>query len=297
MSEARSLTPLSETDYEAIEAAVLETARGRWFMAEYAKRNRQADTMTLLNAIGRIERVVGLSTQQPANTPNLGEAAALIGDLRIDLERISGRAEERSSGLAVRIEHAAETIIIATESIQEVAWSLREAGADNAMCDMLDRRASEVSAAIALVDGTVQRIDKIADTIAMLDSSLRAFSDLTQEASSAENVSAATVARASDLRLPTASPLSNYDDIEIVEVGDHAAPVGVAPQPQPQPAKSASEKRVGTIQLLEDDIVFSDFGDEPLAAPEPMRAPRGTSETALRELDMLPVGKKLAYFA
>jgi hypothetical protein len=297
MSEARSLTPLSETDYVAIEAAVLETARGRWFMAEYAKRNRQADTMTLLNALGRIERVVGLSTPEPTTTPNLREAAALIGDLRIDLERISGRAQERSSGLAVRIQHAAETIIVATESIQEAAWSLREAGAENAICDMLDRRASEVSAAIALVDGTVQRIDKIADTIAMLDSSLRVFIDMANESGSAESTFAPAPARASDLHLhlPAASPLSNYDDIEIVEIGDHSSPAAATTRQQPE--KSASEKRVGTIQLLEDDIVFSDFGDEPAPAPEPVRAARGTSETALRELDMLPVDKKLAYFA
>ncbi len=59
MSEVRSLTPLSETDYEAIEAAVMETARGRWFMAEFARRNRQADKLLLLGALQRIERVVG----------------------------------------------------------------------------------------------------------------------------------------------------------------------------------------------------------------------------------------------
>ena len=36
--------PLTDADYEAIEAAVVETNRGRWFLAEYARRNRHADT-------------------------------------------------------------------------------------------------------------------------------------------------------------------------------------------------------------------------------------------------------------
>ena len=38
-----TITPpegISEGDYEAIEAAVVETVRGRWFLAEYARRSR-----------------------------------------------------------------------------------------------------------------------------------------------------------------------------------------------------------------------------------------------------------------
>src|SRR5205085_9695245 len=46
---------LSDADYEAIEGAVMETARGRWFLAEFARRNRNADTTMLLKALDRIE--------------------------------------------------------------------------------------------------------------------------------------------------------------------------------------------------------------------------------------------------
>ena len=97
---------------------------------------------------------------------------------RQDLERISGKAEARSSGLAAQIEKAAGSVLGAAESIQEAAWGLRETGADPEACDMLDRRAAEISTAISVVDSVVQRIDKIADTIAMLDSSLRAFGEV-----------------------------------------------------------------------------------------------------------------------
>ena len=34
----------AEADYDAICTAVMATARGRWFLHEYAKRNRNADT-------------------------------------------------------------------------------------------------------------------------------------------------------------------------------------------------------------------------------------------------------------
>jgi hypothetical protein len=45
----------SEDDFLALCAALSESARGRAFLAEYARRNRNADTEALLVAIGRIE--------------------------------------------------------------------------------------------------------------------------------------------------------------------------------------------------------------------------------------------------
>jgi hypothetical protein len=47
--------PAGDPDFQAIESAVMETARGRWFLAEYAKRHRSADTGTILDALHRIE--------------------------------------------------------------------------------------------------------------------------------------------------------------------------------------------------------------------------------------------------
>ena len=53
-----SPAPAGRGDYESICAALKQTERGRWFLDEYAKRNRSADTHLLLAAIGRIETVV-----------------------------------------------------------------------------------------------------------------------------------------------------------------------------------------------------------------------------------------------
>ncbi len=54
---ARAMTPAtpSEDDYRAFCAALSESGRGRAFLAEYARRNRHADTAALLAAIERIE--------------------------------------------------------------------------------------------------------------------------------------------------------------------------------------------------------------------------------------------------
>lgn len=47
-----------DVDYEAVYAAVTATERGRWFLAEYAKRNRDADTNRVLAAITRMESAI-----------------------------------------------------------------------------------------------------------------------------------------------------------------------------------------------------------------------------------------------
>ena len=84
--EAFALSPISaravlpgEEDYAAIAEAFMETSRGRWFLTEYAKRNRNADTRMVLDAVARIEqslaaqREEGLATQSSRRKANRAE--------------------------------------------------------------------------------------------------------------------------------------------------------------------------------------------------------------------------------
>jgi hypothetical protein len=82
--EAFALSPISaraslpsEEDYEAISHAFMETSRGRWFLGEYAKRNRNADTRMVLDAVARIEQTVA-TQKQAASDSRLAEALAAI---------------------------------------------------------------------------------------------------------------------------------------------------------------------------------------------------------------------------
>jgi hypothetical protein len=47
----------SDRDFGSIEVAIKETARGRAFLAEYARRVRDSDTLTLIARVRRLERV------------------------------------------------------------------------------------------------------------------------------------------------------------------------------------------------------------------------------------------------
>ncbi len=52
------VTQLTELDYDAIENAVMATARGRWFLSEYKKRHGDTGTPKILDAIARLEKVI-----------------------------------------------------------------------------------------------------------------------------------------------------------------------------------------------------------------------------------------------
>src|SRR5271156_7076713 len=82
--EAFALSPISaraaqpsEADYDAIREAFMETSRGRWFLGEYAKRNRNADTSMVLDAVARIEETIAVQRQQPVED-RLAEGLAVI---------------------------------------------------------------------------------------------------------------------------------------------------------------------------------------------------------------------------
>jgi hypothetical protein len=76
----------AEADFAALLAALQEAERGRWFLAEFARRQRNADTVMVLDAVARIE--ARLAAQQAEPTGGTGQTVAA------DLARIidEGRA-------------------------------------------------------------------------------------------------------------------------------------------------------------------------------------------------------------
>lgn len=82
------MTGFSNTDFDAIEAAVMNTARGRWFLTEHARRNRAADTHTLLEAIRKLESGLGLKGQRaipPEAVAEIDEVAKSLSIAKVEL--------------------------------------------------------------------------------------------------------------------------------------------------------------------------------------------------------------------
>src|SRR5258708_20150291 len=90
-------SPPSEEDFVAIREAFMETSRGRWFLGEYARRNRNADTRMVLDAVARIEESLA-ARRPPVPESGLAEALAAIGPA---VEEARAAASASLHGLAL----------------------------------------------------------------------------------------------------------------------------------------------------------------------------------------------------
>ena len=135
---ARSVPP-SEADYDAIRDAFMETSRGRWFLGEYAKRNRNADTRMVLDAVARIEETIAAQRQPPPADNRLPEALAAI---RGALDRAEEKAAEALNGSA--LDESLAPIRKGARIIKEISWRWREIGADGRICDLIDSQIAAI---------------------------------------------------------------------------------------------------------------------------------------------------------
>ena len=174
--EAFALSPISaraalpnEADYDAIREAFMETARGRWFLSEYTKRNRNADTNMVLEAVTRME--ANLAAQKQATgivslIESLGTIRAAIRDAKVVAAEAMPRFDDDETLASARN---------GARIIREIAWTLRECGADARICDLLDAQVQSIEAGqqrtvigdgraevLASFDVLVQRIEQLA---------------------------------------------------------------------------------------------------------------------------------------
>ena len=68
--------PEYHDDYDQIQAAVLETKRGRWFLGEYARKNKQVESQLVLDAIAALEGKMHAKPQTEAAKPRSIEPKA-----------------------------------------------------------------------------------------------------------------------------------------------------------------------------------------------------------------------------
>jgi hypothetical protein len=152
--EVFALSPISarasqsgETDYEAIREAFMETARGRWFLAEYAKRNRHADTRMVLNAVARIERVLEAAQQPPPGT-RLPEILAILSNV---VDQAAEAAASAADGLA--IEQRLALIRKGARILKKLSWRWREIGGDSRICDQIDGQVGAIQESCSQLAG------------------------------------------------------------------------------------------------------------------------------------------------
>jgi hypothetical protein len=146
-------------------------------------------------------------------------------------------------------ERATSEILEAAEHVQEAAWTLREEGANEGLCDELDRRATEIYTACSFQDLTAQRVTKIVATLRFLEGRLNTMIDIW---GAPEDGEAAETAHdlSRDLAEDEALSQSDVDDV-ILE----ARP----PAPQEPEAEDAFVPTVEAVVIGPDPDAFAEI--------------------------------------
>lgn len=272
--EKRALTrhsaPPSEADYEAILAAVMETGRGRWFLHEFAQRNRHTETRGVLSAIQKIE---GMLRAQGGDIPNASThpaaeqiATAIARAQEIVAASTAGEESQAFDKVVQSLETAQVRMRGVYTRLHDAAALLREEGGHSRICNDLDRRVCDLDASCA-------QIEDASGDIRILVALLNEIESLAAETAPASS----GAAPASDSRpMPEALVVT---------------PVAVPPQPQNDPVETGIMVS-DTVTLDELDACIAEFeSNEPdiAAAAEPVETATIETPTIIAATTDLPV--------
>jgi len=251
--EAFALSPISaraalpsEADYDAIREAFMETSRGRWFLTEYAKRNRNADTTMVLDAVARIEQTLAAQKQATGDD----ELAKAVAAIRSSLEEARAAAKALA---APSMDDAIAPIQKGVRIIREISWRWREIGGDGRICDLLDSQATAIegaSAQLAARDDT----SAFEAAFGLIEATL---DDLSGSTSAAVRVPPAAT---------TSSSATTRDEAPV-------SPVAVAPE-RPIVAAQAAELPIETAPVSEaradvpEETAIPDQDEDTIAATD-----------------------------
>jgi hypothetical protein len=286
---------MSEHDYGAIEAAVMETVRGRWFLAEYAQRIRASEVRQMLDAVARLERAV-LSQPVEILPPPSASLQMRLMSQRLDeiakrLQLMAGdfRAENLDPRFSARLEgeaRAIQALFLDVPSSKAGPKSLEAPAAVQALpepteTEELKSQAAEAIAAEPEIGAQAVAMQPVEMQVAETEASIEIADAAPQETA---DFSEAAQEQALEVLPETAS-----------QAQDEAV-VAAAEAPQ----ESQDE-----IALLHNDAVVDDESFEAEASElnihEPtLRLVETTADprlAAIAWIDSLPIEQKLALFA
>lgn len=281
-NEAFALSPMSaraaepnEQDYDAIREAFMETARGRWFLGEYAKRNRNADTAMVLDAVAKIEETLA-AQRQPVVEDRLPEALVAIRRAIEDAESAAGKAFDPAA-----LEASLAPIPRGVRIIKEISWRWREIGADGRICDLIDSQLASIEAACAQVSTIDPRadlkaaFDLLRDRVEQTDAGGAAAAQEAPPVAKAPPVAEAPAAMASEAGVAfTEAPQDIAPepeaaaDMSDVAVEESFAAVGDSLADPAATAEITDELSLDAAAQAEDDAVLARIAME-MAAPDP----------------------------
>ena len=245
---ARASLP-SEEDYEAIREAFMETSRGRWFLDEYARRNRNADTRMVLDAVAKIEETLAAQRHAPPPEDKRPELLAIFRSAVDEAERTAVAALD-GLGLAESL----APIRKGARIVKEISWRWREIGADGRICDLLDSQVGAIESGCETIAAADPHV-ALREAFDAIKASIPALSDIADVAPAPAAVAiveaAVPVEAAPQAASATDEPVAMAETVE-------------APPGEAEPYDEAMLERVAAEMAASDP---DDVGDA-LLAPE-----------------------------
>lgn len=276
-----SAAPLGEADFDAIREAFMETSRGRWFLTEYARRNRSADTAMVLDAVARIEQTIE-SQQQATPADALPKALAAIRKSLIEARTIATAALDKSA-----MNDALAPIQKGVRIIREISWRWREIGGDSRICDILDSQAGAIENAhsqlaarddMAALHSAFSLIETTLDELWDCPASTASPSRSDTAPPETGNEIAALVEEPASQSLAMAEAVA--DESETVAAAAHDAPVDAAGESMAaNHGEDANAAEFSEQDMAHDDAVLDMIALE-MGAPDPEEP-----ETALASIE------------
>ena len=223
-----------EADYDAVLAALMATDRGCRFLAEYADRNRHADTTAIVSAIARIEATLR------GDGPPRADAAGDLMEIAAAIDRIEAALAAGTT--------AAPDISAAIERLLDIAFMLHERPVEATLCDGLDAAIREISAATMRSESTAAGIREAAELVRALAGRVRemmALSSATRGASQSFGDNAAATSGAGFFELATNDGATFAEAVaelaaSLPTLADTPSePVEAASEPEPQSGEGA----------------------------------------------------------
>ena len=180
-------------DYDAIERAIRETSRGRWFLACYLQRNRSSETKMLLEAIAKLESAMRDSGHTVDALQPLDAIAALreaIGQARGDIAQMPAIVGDAVplplrrfsfESIPAAVADQTQTIRDAAANIQSAAYAMQAAGVFHGVARQMAERAEEIERACSAQDAAVNRAGRMASLLSEIEAELMALFDDEQD--------------------------------------------------------------------------------------------------------------------
>jgi chemotaxis protein CheZ len=278
-------------DFEAIEGAVRQTERGRWFLAEFARRNRADDLRTVLDALTRMEHAMADGAKAAETASNDAATREVLARLRHIAHEARLDGAHESAGPAP--EQILGRIREAVDDARVVVSTLAEARIMPPACDFLARRLSSVAGACEALDPVLESRRRLTTALERIEAEAASFGEAVPDAAAAEPA-------------PEEHP---------------AEPILIAAE-KPAEAEDDDAMSLASSEFEEDATAFASpsFGDDSTTAmtenmaaeaeettaeiaPEQAEEHAGAAEPAasrrsrLSELDALPKATKIALFS